>query len=932
MALPLLATKLYIPPVRRPGLLSRPRLVERLKVGAAGKLTLISAPAGFGKTTLLAEWQHALALTSIPSSIGRGEPGARARVAWLSLDEGDNDSVRFWRYVVAALQTIDASFGQVAQAALESSQPPPPEPLVTALINDVAAFSSPIILVLDDYHAIEAESIHTGLDFLLDHLPSQLHLVITSRADPPLSLARRRARRELTEIRTADLRFTTQEAAEFLNTYMGLGLSAEDVTALESRTEGWIVGLHLAALSLQGRTDKHDFVAAFAGDNRYIADYLVEEVLWRQPPPIQAFLLQTSMLDRLSGPLCDAVTGQGGSQAILEKLEQANLFIVPLDDRRCWYRYHHLFAGLLRQRLLQVGTQDLMPRLHRRASEWYEGEGLLDEAIAHALAAPDQEYAAALLNRYAMAMVARGESVIARSWLEALPESLLRSRPLLCVVYAWCTFLAPPHSLETPERWLREAEGALQALSPDEDKLGHDLVVASIATLRAFLAYNRGDDLRAVIALSSQALNAVPEEHRLFRSALVFNMAQAHQLMGDRAAADRAFAEARRIAEAGGSLHIALLTASIQADLARCRGRLRQAAAICREAMQSIAEPAERSGRLAPAVGALSIVLGGILLEWNDLAGAERALTSGLERIVLSGELGSQIEGYTWLIRLKQALGDAQAALDLIEQGERLEPFFASYFAAHRARLWLAQAESDPRCLAQAARWAQANHIKLDTKENISEIPLFRDPEPLILARLLIAQCREAPPARRQADLQPLLSFLEQQLHREEEAGWKGEVLRLLILQALALQAQGAVVGALGCLERALALAEPEGYVRIFVDEGVPMARLLYQAAERGIVPDYTGRLLAAFETGENKPLTPTPADPSVFVEPLSEREIEILGLVAQGFTNREIARQLVLSPGTVKVHTSHIYDKLDVHSRTQAVTKARVLGILPPT
>jgi len=399
---------------------------------------------------------------------GPGSPPSPPQVAWLSLDEGDNDPIRFWRYVVAALQTIDASLGKTAQAALDVSQPQPPplEPLVTTLINDIVAAHRDVsfVLALDDYHVIGDEQIHSSLDFLLDRAPPGLHLVITSRAEPALSLSRRRARSELVEIRAADLRFTIQETADFLNACMGLALSAGDVAALEGRTEGWIVGLQMAALSLQGQTppDRHGFVTAFAGDDRYVADYLIEEVLQRQPPHIRSFLLRTSVLERLSGPLCDAVTGREGSQAILNELEQANLFVVPLDHRRQWVRYHHLFADLLCQRLRESEGAQALTSLHGRASAWYEGQGFIAEAMSHALAASDYERAATLLERHWQAAISRSETVLARDWLKALPEDLIRSRPILCVVQAWTAALAPPHSIELAEQWLRDAEKALE--------------------------------------------------------------------------------------------------------------------------------------------------------------------------------------------------------------------------------------------------------------------------------------------------------------------------------------------------------------------------------------------------------------------------------------------------------------------------------------
>jgi LuxR family maltose regulon positive regulatory protein len=962
MAMSLLATKLYIPPVR-PELVPRPRLVERLNVGTTRKLTLISAPAGFGKTTLLSEWIHGNAERRVMRNEESAVSPVRrssflvhpSNVAWLSLDEGDNDPIRFWCYVVAALQTVDGSLGTIAQAALESAQPPVLEALVTALINDIVTASIPLVIVLDDYHVIAVEEIHKSLDFLLDHLPLRVHLVITSRADPPLSLSRRRARAQLVEIRASDLRFTAQEAAEFLNRCMGLDLLAEDIAALESRTEGWIVGLQMAALSLQERTDKHGFVSAFAGDDRYVGDYLIEEVLQRQPSHVRTFLLQTAILERLCGSLCDAVTGRDDSGTILKGLEKANLFIVPLDNRRHWYRYHRLFADLLRQRLRESppplppaseGEKGGIEALHLRASQWYEREGFIAEAMSHLLAVPDYGRAATLVERHWLAALSRSETVLIHDWLEALPEELIRSRPILCVALAWSSALAPPHSLALAERWLQDAARAMtQAVyadAPDEaDRTIHDLVTRHTTALRASLARARGVEPQTVIDLSLQALDLVPEGDLMLRGGLILNLAASYLALGDEDDALRAFAEGRRIGEAGAGSYITLAGIFGQADVALRRGQLHEATAIYREALRSIAKPAERESRPIPVAGGIYISLGSVLLEQNDVEQAEQALAKGLELIKLTGESGFDVAGYTALARLRQAQGDGAGALDLLDQAEQLGLGFDAHIAAHRVRLWLAQAKSDPGRLADAVRWARGCGITLDAREGKNGITLsgdWHDFEQLTLVRVLIAQ-HQAPPHLLpvpsdygQPSLQSLLRFLERQLRHADERGWIERVIELSILQALILQILGDTSQAIHSLEHALILAEPESYVRIFVDEGAPMAQLLYQAAERDISSGYTGRLLAAFDLEGSRSATAPASDlkPETLIEPLSKREIEVLQLIAEGLTNREIAQKLVISPGTVKVHTNNIYGKLSVRNRTQAVVKARTLGILP--
>ena len=953
MTTPILSTKLYIPPVR-PELVSRPRLIERLNAGLDRKVTLISAAAGFGKTTLLSEWTQSV----------------ERPVAWLSLDRGDNDPNRFWRYVVATLRTVAPTVGETVQAALQPPHQPPLDTLVAALINDVAALSTPLVLVLDDYHVIESEPVHNSLNLLLDHAPPQLHTVITTRADPPLSLSRRRGRLELDEIRTADLCFTTGEAADFLNTCMGLDLSVEDVAALENRTEGWIVGLQMAALSLQGRADKHNFVAAFAGDDRYVGDYLVEEVLQSQPAHVKVFLLQTSILERLCAPLCDAVrfdvvespvalygtgaTGQESSQVFLDHLEQANVFIIPLDNRRYWYRYHHLFADLLRRRLRQSVPVQELESLHLRASRWYESEGFIAEAVSHALAVPDPKHAAVLLEQHAPDIASRGEG-IARGWLKSLPKDMIRSSPFLCLLYA--SYL---DSVELAEQWLRDAERAWAASSKGKGEKACGRVAQArffgwMASARAFLSFRRGDPLQEVVEFSRRALDSIPKDDLLYnlraRSNLFLVLGYTHWHLGDEKAADLAFAEARKVGEAVEHFSVSISAARSQAWIAYRSGRFRQAAAICREVLRSIVEPSEQAGHPLSGAGGLYVILGSILLEWNDLQGASRALDRGLDLIKLTRETLQQ-DGYIALARLEQAQGNVTRAFDLVEQVEQLEkkaraepavyrrPFglsqaeqdprlaFAarlttkadSKAAALKIRFLLSQAERDSRYLNTAFHFAKEHQIKLEHEVQWKA-------EQFALARLLIAQ---------HSDLQTLLRFLDRQFKgaEEKEQGWW--MIETLILQAMVLQAQGNTEPALSALQRALLLAESEKHVRIFVDEGAPMARLLYQAAACGIAPDYAGKLLAAFapgakgDAGIQRP--GLAARPLALVEPLTRRELEVLHLVAEGLSNREIGQRLVISPGTVKVHVSNIYDKLDVKKRTQAVAKARVLGILSST
>ena len=954
MITPLLATKTYIPTPRTP-LVPRPRLTARLNAGLCQKLTLVSAPAGFGKTTLVSAWLQHVA-----------HP-----VAWLSLGRGDNDPLQFWRYVVAALQTVDETVGEAAQAALQTSQPLPPETLVATLINDCVASSderqsSPYVLVLDDYHVIENPTIHTSLNFLLDNLPPQLHLVITTREDPPLALPRRRGRGELVEIRVADLRFTVEEAAELLNMLAGLHLSRADIAALEKRTEGWIVGLQMAALSLQQQAplEQHDFVAAFAGDDRYIVDYLVQEVFEHQSPRVQSFLLQTSILERLCGPLCDEVVGisksanqqisksanrqigvsltrsLADSQAVLEYLERANLFTIPLDNRRYWYRYHQLFADLLRRRLSQAADTQHVNALYQRASAWCQRQGLIAEAVSYALDGSDLEYAAALIERYVLDLFYNSEIALIHHWLKALPAELMRSHPLLQAVYASTTVLLSGYSadaLELAGRWLQEAENTLQVQGQDANMPGsagqptYNETTGFISKFRAYLSRFRGDPPQTVILLSRQALDRLPKDERKFRSALLANIGCAHMSLGDETEAGRAFAEARQIGESSGDLFNAAAAARGQALILRKQGRLHEAAAICRDSLQFIGCRSAEMGRPIPYAGVVYVTLGEIMLEWNDVEEAERLLTRGVTTIKLLPD-SIAVEGYSALAWLKRVQGESEKAFELLEQAEQLQPSASPYVAAHRLRLWLTQAEdkpdrgrleSLPHDLAHAARWVHEHHIVLESEPHHD---LLKHLEQVALYRLLIVQHR----LQGRPDLQPLLDCLDRQIHFAREKGWYEWTITFLILRALALQAQGHVDQAIAPLRQALTLAEPGSYVRVFLDEGAPMRQLLQETAARRAAresAEYANKLLTAALDTDKRAAKPVTTE--ALIEPLSPREIEVLRLIATGATNPQIAQRLFITVDTVKKHLYNIFGKLEVKNRTQATARARELGLL---
>ena len=873
-------------------------------MGLGRRLCLLSAPAGYGKTTLLSEWAVSTALD----------------VAWLSLDEDDNDSVRFWSYLVAALQRVANGLGRGIPDALRGPQRVPIQPLLASLINQLAERSGGLALVLDDFHLITNERIHQGLAYLLEGLPAHVGLVIATRADPPLPLARLRGRGQLTELRQADLRFTHDEAAAFLSSVLGLELSQDVITALEERTEGWITGLQLAAISMRGHqtgsgddvVPDPDFVSSFTGSHRYVLDYLTEEVLRRQPEAVRSFLLRTSILDQLNGPLCDALielsepaenavpssVSRGSfadGQAVLEHLEDHNLFLVPLDSERRWYRYHRLFADLLRARL-QDGDPDLVSRLHRAASRWLGDHGMPSEAMRHALAAEDLDLAVHIAETHGRDLLLRGELYTLRRWIEALPVERVHASPRICATQAWTLLLVGYACAVEP--WLAQVEALVD---PDDPLLG------DVAAVRAYAVSQRGD-AASTMSLADTALERLPASKLGERAVVYFVLGGAHLLQANVAGARAAFTRAVSLGRKGGNLHLALPAYDSLTGIQMNLGALRQAQATAQEALDLVTGPGDRP--LPIGAGSLSS-LAELAYEWNDLETALEQAQEAVELANLWGNADTIAFGYLTLAEVLIALGRFEEARDIFRKAESysgevmLFPSFASAMQAALAKQWIAKPDLDT-----ASRWAES------TEAGVQGV--------LDLGRVLrLAQVHQVThrPEAASTVLDGLLAFVSSKNLRLWEI--RGRALRALVRAE-----QGSRAEALAILDETLALAEPERYVRSFVDLGPELGDLIREIARTRASSKYLQGLVGAFEAPPGEEST-TMSREQPLIEPLSDRELEVLGLVAEGLTNREVGRRLHIAESTVKSHRNSVYGKLAVDNRTEAAAKARELNLL---
>jgi LuxR family maltose regulon positive regulatory protein len=909
MVTAILTTKLYIPPPR-PKYVPRTHLIERLNegllVGRTPGVTLISAPAGFGKTTLISEWVAA----------------CNCQVAWLSLDKGDSDPTRFLTYFITALQMVAPHLGADVLGMLQAPQLPPIESILTALLNEITAIPDNFVLVLDDYHVIDSKPVDLALTFLLEHMPRQMHLVITTREDPNLPLARYRARGQLTELRAADLRFTAAEAAEFFNHVMGLSLSAEDIAILDTRTEGWIAGLQLAAISIQEHKNGTSFIKSFTGTHHFVMDYLIEEVLQQQSKSVQTFLLRTSILDRLCGPLCDALLQDSSTsgQETLEYLECANLFIFPMDNDRHWYRYHHLFADLLRQQLGQSQTPEEIAQYHICAGVWYEKNGDKAEAFRHLIAAKDFSRAAGLAETTWQTMYDSFQSAAWLGWVKQLPEEIICFRPVLCTQIAWGFMNA--HEVDISESRLRDAERCLKGSSDGMvivDKEQFHSLRARIAFARAYNAQTQRD-FPSAIKYAELVFKLIPEENQFLRAQTTAILGATYLINGDLDAACRSMSDWIDSSLKVGNFFSAIAYAMAEkADILTAQGHLREA---LRTYLQSLELASEHESGIQRVTAHHYLGMAMLYHEMGDDEAADQHLQKSLGLGGLHMSVDWSYRRCIAQARLKESEGELEAAINLLDEAKR---FYIKTLIPHtrpidaiKARIYLKQGQ-----LSKAVKWVNEQKLSVD-----DELSYLREYEHITLARVLLAKYQSN---RDERVIHEALNLLERLLKAAEDQNRMGSVLEILVTQVLVHQAQGNPSRDFESLEHALTLAHPEGYVRIFVDEGDLMRLLLLdfrlfnekQPRDNGHeLTEYVDKLLSTFAQ-------PKDMLQSKLIEPLSQRELEILQLIAQGLSNQEISERLFLALSSVKGHNQMIFSKLHVQSRTEAIARARELSLL---
>jgi len=910
----LLETKFYIPTPTH-DLLLRSNLIERLNEGNSCKLTLVSAPAGFGKSTLLSQWVSTF----------------KHPVSWLSLDTNDNDPYRFLTYVIGAIQKIDLTVGQEALEILHSSQNPAYEVILTLLINEISHNFEDILLILDDYHFINDEQVHKIISFMVDYMPRSMHLVISTRLDPPLSLARMRARRELAEIRSKDLRLTLEETAVLLNDVIGLTLTKEDVKSLDEQVEGWVAGLHMAVLSMREGMDISRFMETFTGSNRFILDYLIEEVLEKQTAEINDFLLQTSILERMNASLCNYMMDREDSQMILTQLEGLNLFLIPLDNDRNWYRYHHLFADLLKKRLMKIHPNQIS-NLHTRASYWHENEGLFMEAINHALGEEDYERAANLVEQNGFETINLNQERALLGWLKLLPDDLIRKRPWLCVMQAFVNSWFGPR--QKVEKYLQLAEQSIMQRPPKATMSTHSksLVVSerqrligSIASMRANFFLLDGD-IQGVMEQVNIALDNLPNTDHWQRTATVA-LGCAYWALGDRAQSEKIFSDTSVEFLRAGNPAGYVSNLCYMGVMQMKQGRLKPALDTYTEAMD---RATRQDGKKMPIASFPSIKIGDLMREWNDLTQAQEYIDSGLALASSLNQPDVLIESYICLARFRNALKNQEGVLEALNKAEKIlvenqvDPWYLGWLTECLVCYWLSIGD-----LAAAVSQVEKSGLTVD-----GPLSYHHDLHHISLARVLIAQGVRDPSGPYLDHARKLLDRLQR---AAEKAGWVHETIKILILKGFMFWAFGEKDNSIDALTQSLSLAEPGGYVRIFTDEGAPLGELLSyllmqdetSKGKDSHISEYAEKLLITLNNEKDEIPRVEPPGLSKMVEPLSVRELEVLSFLNTQLSSTEIAQELSISANTVRFHIKNIYGKLNVNRRADAVRSAKELGIL---
>jgi len=912
MATPLLSTKLHIPRPRLDGV-ARPRLTEKLRAGLRhpGSLVLLSGPAGFGKTSLLSEF----AVGSSP-------------VAWLSLDEGDNDPIQFWTYLIAACQSVHSKIGESSLALLQAPQPLPDETIPALLINDIVQLQSELVVVLDDYHTIQNTALHAALSFLIDHLPDNFHLILATRVDPPWPLARLRARNRLTEIRAADLRFTTAETQTFLREVMELELSDEDIAALEARTEGWIASLQLAGLSMRGRKDVSGFIKAFTGSHVYVAEYLIEEILGRQPEQVKTFLLQTSILEHLNADLCDAVSGHPNTHGLLKELYQSNLFLIPLDDEGQWFRYHHLFADLLQAHLLQSQPADAIAILHQRAAAWYEQAGLFPDAIRHSLSAEDYAQALCLMEKIALPMLLQAYVKTVESWLQAIPLHFLEQDPKANMVFAWLHLLRGT-SLQA-EPYIERLSVMLpnsQAEQQDPALFGEWLA------LQSRLLGMQGKSAESC-EVANHALQILPETDEHVRNMVLVNLAMAYQQMLEYDRAADTFQRIVQDARQRDNFIFEILGISGQAQMLLLQGRLHSAFEIASQGIRRL----ETTGRSTPFSATLFGELGQIHYHWHQLDQARSYQLRSMQTSGMHGYSDPEIYHHILLSRIFQMESDWDAAAQEMQKASELANAIPPAMIREHVLSQQVRVELAFHHFAAAQALLKAEGFTFEAEFHFPDLPPgtpVTDPLGMLYNSALRFILSQAGTNQETQYLHNGIDLATRVLAGELQCQHIPVALETLLLRSQMQATLGAEQDSLADIVRALELGEPEGFISIFLEEGLAIAdsldRLLKRKQFGAVSPTYIQNILRAYPAAySSKPVIGQMVDDDLSpIEPLTPRELEVLQLIAEGAANQDIADKLVISLSAVKKHAGNIFQKLNVNSRTQAVARARLLELV---